>query len=326
MGRLRIGFLMDPLEQILVHHDTTFALMRECARRGHEVLSFGIAELYVQSGRARASMRSVELRREQGRPFDVLSTSDVALEELELLFLRKDPPVDADYWHATQLVEVGERPPRCINSPAGLRDANEKLFALHFPSLIPSTVVSRDVAQLRSFIEQVGQVVLKPIDGFAGRGVVTTGPSDPNRLSLLELMTSGGTEAIIAQAFVPESRRGDKRILLLNGEPIGALNRVAAEGELRCNMAAGGRPEKTALTDRDREICRRLAPELIARGLYLVGIDVLGDYLTEINVTSPTGLVEIDALESASLERPIIDFAEALCASFSTAIGVPTDR
>lgn len=303
---------MDPLEGVLVHHDTTFALMLECARRGHEVLSFDAPQLYALAGAARAQMRSVALPREQGRHFEVLSALDLSLDQLDILFLRKDPPVDAEFWHATQLVELGDPPPLCINSPAGLRDANEKLFALRFPTLVPRTLVGRDAAQLRSFIDEMGQVVLKPIDGFAGRGVVTTGPQDPNRGSLLEMMTSQGAHAIIAQAFVPESRRGDKRILLLNGEPIGALNRVAAEGELRCNMAAGARAERTSLTDRDREICRALAPKLVARGLYFVGIDVLGDYLTEVNVTSPTGLMEIDALEGASIERSIIDFAEAL--------------
>ena len=301
---------MDPIEQILVHHDTTFALMLECARRGHQVISFEPRHLYALAGQGRARVRSIAPRREQGRHFEVLSASDLALAELDVLFLRKDPPMNAEYWHATQLVELGGPPPFCINSPAGLRDANEKLFALRFPDLIPRTLVSRDIEQLRSFIEQVGQLVLKPIDGFAGRGVVTTGPRDPSCGALLELLTSRGTEPIVAQAFVVESTRGDKRIILLNGEPIGALNRVAAAGELRCNMAAGGRPERTSLTERDREICRRLAPELVARGLYLVGIDILGEYLTEVNVTSPTGVVEIDALESACLERSIIDFAE----------------
>lgn len=309
--RLRIGFFMDPIEQILVHHDTTFALMLECARRGHEVISFEARHLYALGGQVRGRVRSVAPHREPGHHFEVLSASDVALAELDVLFLRKDPPMNAEYWHATQLVELGGPSPFCINSPTGLRDANEKLFALRFPDLIPRTLVSRDIEQLRSFIEQVGQLVLKPIDGFAGRGVVTTGPRDPNCVALLELMTSRGAEAIVAQAFVAESRRGDKRIILLNGEPIGALNRVAAEGELRCNMAAGGRPERTSLTERDWEICRRLAPELVARGLYLVGIDVIGEYLTEVNVTSPTGVVEIDALEGACVERSIIDFAEA---------------
>src|SRR5215813_8099301 len=309
--RLRVGFLMDPPQGLRVHHDSPFAVMMECQQRGHEVLSFHQEQLYALGEHVGASMRSVSLRREQGSHFKVLSTFDAALQQLDVIFLRKDPPVNVDYWHATQLVELGGPSPFCINSPTGLRDANEKLFALRFPDLIPRTLVSRDIEQLRSFIEQVGQLVLKPIDGFAGRGVVTTGPRDPNCVALLELMTSRGAEAIVAQAFVAESRRGDKRIILLNGEPIGALNRVAAEGELRCNMAAGGRPERTSLTERDWEICRRLAPELVARGLYLVGIDVIGEYLTEVNVTSPTGVVEIDALEGACVERSIIDFAEA---------------
>ncbi len=301
---------MDPLEGILIHHDSTFALMIECQRRGHEVLSFHQEQLYALDGRVGASMRSVALRREHGPYFDVLSTFDATLDELDVLFLRKDPPVNVNYLHATQLVELGARRAFCINSPAGLRDANEKLFALRFPELIPRTLVSRNLPQLRSFVREVGRVVLKPIDGFAGRGVVTTDPTDRNLNSLLEMMTGQESEAIIAQVFIPESSRGDKRIILLNGEPLGAILRVPAEGEWRCNMATGGRAVRTSLSERDGEICRRIGPELVKRGLYLAGIDVIGDYLTEINVTSPTGIMEIDSIEGASIERFVVDFAE----------------
>jgi glutathione synthase len=304
---------MDPLEEILVHHDSTFALMLECGRRGHEVLSFQQEQLYALDGRVRSAMRSVALRREQGRHFDELSTFDAGLDELDILFLRKDPPVDVEFWHATQLVELAGERPFCINSPAGLRDANEKLFALRFPELTPRTLVSADTGQLRSFIGELGRVILKPVDGFAGRGVVTTHPEDPNLSSLLELLTGRGTQAIVAQAFLPESSQGDKRIILLDGEPLGAILRVAAQGELRCNMAAGGRAEKTSLTPRDREICRQLGPELSKRGLYLVGIDVIGEYLTEVNVTSPTGIAEIDSLDGSAIERAVIEFAEERC-------------
>ncbi len=308
--RLRVGFLMDPLEGILVHHDSTFALMIECQRRGHEVLSFHQEQLYALDGRVKAPMRSVTLRREQGRHFEVLSTSDRTLDELDVLFLRKDPPVDAEFWHATQLVEVGARRPFYVNSPAGLRDANEKLFALHFPELIPRTLVSRNLGQLRLFVGELGRAVLKPIDGFAGRGVVATHAADPNLKSLLELMTRQGTEAVIAQAFIPESSEGDKRIILLNGEPLGAVLRVPRDDDFRGNMATGGRAVRTSLTERDREICHRIRPELIDRGLYLVGIDVIGEYLTEVNVTSPTGIMEIDSLDRSSIERSVVDFVE----------------
>jgi glutathione synthase len=301
---------MDPLEGIVVHHDSTFALMLECGRRGHEVLSFEQDQLYTKDGAVRASMRSVTLQREPGRHFEVLDRRDVAIDELDVLFLRKDPPVDAAYWHATQMVEVARTAPFCVNAPSGLRDANEKLFAVRFPELIPRTMVSCDCARLRSFVCEVERAVLKPLDGYAGRGVVTTHAEDPNLNALLELTTAEGKEAIVAQAFVPESGSGDKRIILLEGEPLGAVLRVPAKGELRCNMAVGGRPERTSLTDRDREICRRIAPQLIQGGLHLVGIDVIGDYLTEINVTSPTGIAEIDALEGASIEAAVVDFVE----------------
>jgi glutathione synthase len=309
--RLRIGFWMDPLEGIAIHHDTTFALMLECQRRGHQALCFYPDDLYFD-GRPRARMRSVFVRRERGRHFDVLSESDQPLSELDVLFLRKDPPVDAEYWHATQLFELAQSAgrPFCINAPSGLRDANEKLFALRFGDLVPRTLVSSDLERLRAFVGEVGQVVLKPIDGFAGRGVLQMKPGDRNLNSALELMTARGTLGLIAQAYIPESRAGDKRILLLNGEPLGAVLRVPAGTDPRGNLAAGAQPVKGSLTARDRQICARLAPELLARGLYLVGIDVIGDYLTEVNVTSPTGLVEIDALDGSSLEGRVIDFAE----------------
>ncbi len=309
--RLRIGFWMDPLEGIAIHHDTTFALMLECQRRGHQTLCIHQDGLYCLDGLARARMRSVSVRRERGRHFDILTESDQALSELDVLFLRKDPPVDRAFWHATQLLELtqGGRP-FFINAPSGLRDANEKLFALAFPELIPRTLVSSEIARLRNFIREVGRAVLKPIDGFAGRGVLQMKADDGNLNSALELMTLRGTEAMIAQAYIPESRSGDKRIVLLNGEPLGAVLRVPAGGDPRGNLAAGAHPEKASLTTRDRVICARLGPKLVELGLYLVGIDIIGEYLTEVNVTSPTGIVEIDALDGSSLESRVIDFAE----------------
>jgi len=310
-ARLRIAFWMDPLEGIAIHHDTTFALMLECQRRGHKILCFYQADVYCLDGRASARMRSVSVRRERGRHFDVLSESDLALEEVDVLFLRKDPPVDTAYWHATQLFELahGGRP-FFINAPSGLRDANEKLFALKLADLIPRTLVGSDLEKLRAFVQEVGHAVLKPVDGFAGRAVLQVKAGDANLNPLLELMTVRGTQALIAQAYIPESRAGDKRIMLLDGEPLGAVLRVPEGGDPRGNLAAGAHPVKASLTAREREICERLAPELAARGLYLVGIDVIGDYLTEVNVTSPTGLVEIDALDGSSLESRVIDFAE----------------
>jgi glutathione synthase len=304
---MRIGFLMDPLENVRVFHDSTFALMLECQRRGLEVRELRQEWLYVADSKAHARMRTVEVQRQEGDR--VAGEYDAPLSELDVLFLRKDPPVDVDYLRATQIVELGPGP-LLINHPRGLRSANEKLFALRFPDLIPPTLVSREIPRLREFVEaQGGDGVVKPLDGCGGQGVLRVRKGDPNLSTLLELATSGGRVPVMAQAYLPAVREGDKRIILLQGEPLGAVLRVPREGELRANFASGGKAAPASLTARDREICRRLAPALNEWGLWLVGIDVIGGKLTEVNVTSPTGLVEIDALTGDSLEARVVDFA-----------------
>jgi len=306
---MRIGFLMDPLENVRVDHDSTFALMLECRRRGLEVRELRQEWLYVADGRARARMRTVEVQRIAGAHFRVSVDAEAPLAELDVLFLRKDPPVDVDFVRATQMVELGPGP-ILINHPRGLRAANEKLFALRFPDLVPPTLVARDLPRLRAFIDaQGGDGVVKPLDGCGGQGVLRVRRGDPNLSSLLEIATNGGRVPVVAQAYLPAVREGDKRIILLGGEPLGAVLRVPREGELRANFASGGSAAPALLTPRDREICRRLAPALSELGLWLVGIDVIGGRLTEVNVTSPTGLVEIDALNGESLEARVIDFA-----------------
>jgi glutathione synthase len=306
---MRIGFLMDPLDEVRVEHDSSFALMLECQRRGIEVRELRQEWLYVADGRTHARMRTVEVQRKAGSHFRVAGDSQAALAELDVLFLRKDPPVDLDFLRATQLVELGPGP-LAINHPRGLRAANEKLFALRFPDLVPPTLVSREIAQLRQFLDaQGGDAVVKPLDGCGGEGVLRVRRGDPNLSALLEIATGKGRVPVMAQAYLPAVREGDKRIILLGGEPIGAVLRVPAKGELRANFASGGSAAPAPLTPRDREICRRLAPALDELGLWLVGIDVIGGKLTEVNVTSPTGLVEIDALSGESLEAKVIDFA-----------------
>jgi len=310
VSRLRIGFLIDPLETLLVGHDTSLAFMLECQRRGHEVHCFEQGNLEYESGEVRAGARMVELRRTKGDHYRVISEGRVSLSSLDAIFLRKDPPVDVEYLHATHLVELA-RGPLLINDPAALRDANEKLYALHFPDLVPRTLVSRRAEALRAFLDELGgEMIIKPIDGFGGRGILHLRENDRNLSSLLELATGGGRIAIVAQEYLPASREGDKRILLVDGEPHGALLRVPRHDDVRGNMAAGGRSVKTSLTDREREICRRMAPDLRRRGLYFVGIDVIGGYLTEVNVTSPTGIEEINAFEAISIESGVIDLVE----------------
>jgi glutathione synthase len=311
---LRIGFLADPIESFVVGHDTTFTFMLEARRRGHHVLFFEQRDLFVDERGAGARMRWLEVRKTKGDHFSVLDERAVTIADLDVLFLRKDPPVDVDYLHATQLVELGgsrTRPFR-VNEPAGLRDANEKLFALRFPELMPRTLVTSDLVRLRSFVGEVGgEMIVKPVDGFAGRGIFHVRREDRNLNSILEVATDRGREAIVAQEYLPASREGDKRILLLDGEPLGAMLRVPQTDDVRGNLAAGGRFQKTAITERDLEICRRLAPALRERGLWFVGIDVIGRHLTEVNVTSPTGVEEIDALEGTSIPSCVLDFVES---------------
>ncbi|OJH36644.1 glutathione synthase [Cystobacter ferrugineus] len=317
MAALTFGFLMDPLESVRVDHDSTFALMLEAQRRGHQVRYFEQPWLHFNGSRAEARMRTVTVRREPGRAFDVLAEALQPLSELDVLFLRKDPPVDAEFIQATQMVELHNgRAPVFINNPTGIRDANEKLFGLRFPELMPETLIARDMAQLSRFVaSHPAGTILKPVEGFGGQGIVFMQPGDRNLRSLLEVLTLGGRKAIVAQAYLPESRQGDKRIILVDGEPCGAVLRVPSQDDHRGNMAAGGTPVKTTLTAREREICARLKPSLQERGLYLVGIDVIGDWLTEVNVTSPTGLVEIDKLDDSNVEAKVIDLAERLAGS-----------
>ena len=308
--RLRAGFLIDPLDTLIVGHDSSLAFMLECHRRGHEIHCFEQKDLEARNGAVSASAKQVEVKRVKGDHYRVVSESALVLASLDVIFLRKDPPVDAEYWHATQLVELA-RGPLLVNDPAGLRDANEKLYALHFPDLMPRTLVTRDLAHLRALLDELGgEMIIKPIDGFAGRGVFHLRKDDRNVNSLLELATAGGRAAIVAQEYLPASREGDKRIILLDGRPLGAMMRVPQANDVRGNLAAGARSQKSSLTARDEEICRRLAPDLRRRGLYFVGLDVIGGYLTEVNVTSPTGIEEINALDGASIEREVIDFVE----------------
>lgn len=314
MAALTLGFLMDPLETVRVDHDSTFAVMLEAQRRGHQVRYFEQPWLHFGGSCAETRMRTVTVRREPGNHFDILDDQIRAVSSLDVLFMRKDPPVDADFILATQLVELcGDKAPVFINDPTGIRDANEKLFGLRFADLMPETLISRDLVGLAWFVARHPQgTILKPVEGFGGQGIVFVQPGDRNLRSLLEILTLGGRKAIVAQVYLPESRQGDKRIILVDGEPCGAVLRVPSKDDHRGNMAAGGTPVKTSLTPRELEICARLKPTLQERGLYFVGIDVIGDWLTEVNVTSPTGIAEIDKLDNTNVSAKVIDVAERL--------------
>jgi glutathione synthase len=315
MPPLRLLYVMDPLERVLVDKDTTFAFMLEGQRRGHEQHTCGLADLLVERTVPRARTRRAEVRR--AVPHHTLTEARTApLTWFDAVFMRKDPPFDLAYYFATQVLGlVDPRVTFVINDPAGLREANEKLYALRFPDLIPESLVSADHAQLKAFMETLGgEMIVKPLDGCGGAGVFHLHRSDRNLNAILETSTQDGTRLVMAQRYLPAAREGDKRLIVLAGEPLGAVLRIPREDEHRGNIHVGGRVERASVDARDREICRRMAPRLEADGLWFVGLDVIGGFVTEVNVTSPTGVQEIDRLDGVCLESRVLDFVEARAA------------
>jgi glutathione synthase len=308
-----MAFVMDPIESVRVDEDTTFVLMLEAQRRGHEVLYVDPADLGVSEGRTVARVTPVTLRREHGNHVDRGPSRLAVLdEEVDVVFQRKDPPVDASYITATQLLELCTRAV-VLNDPRAIVSFNEKIFTIRYSDLMPETIVTRHAAQIRAFQSKMGgHIILKPLDGKGGEGIFQLVDGDPNVGSILEQATRFDTRWAMAQQFVPEVSQGDKRILLLEGEPLGAVRRVPRDGDVRANLHVGGRPTKTTISAADRRIIERLGPDLRERGLFFVGIDVIGGKLTEINVTSPTGMQEIDRLDGVRLEEQVIARAEAL--------------
>ncbi len=311
-SRLTCAFVMDPIGSVDVRGDTTFVLMLEARRRGHRVLYVDPQDVAVAGGQAVAQVRPVlELRPEQGRHVDLGDVEEVALDAAtDLIFQRVDPPVDAEYITTTQILSLCRRA-LVLNRPEGILAANEKLYALRFADLMPETRVSHRISELRAFMAELGgEMIVKPLDGKGGEGIFHLQEGDRNLTSILEQSTVFGSRRVMAQAYLPEVRKGDKRILLVDGEPIGAVMRVPSEGEHRANFHVGGRPEKAVLDAADRRIVERLAPSLRRDGLFFVGVDVIGGRLTEVNVTSPTGVQEINALDGRRLEAEILDGAE----------------
>jgi glutathione synthase len=311
----RFAFVMDPLERILPDKDTTFVFMLESLARGHEVFFAEVADLFVHTAVPHARVRRAEVMRPKslGAPHHRLfEESVVPLSSFDAVFMRKDPPFDMSYFFATHLLGlVDPKRTLVVNDPKGLREANEKLYALHFPSVIPTTMVTSDMRRLKGFLEELGgEMIVKPLDGAGGAGVFHIHRKDRNLNALLEAATLNGTRLTMAQRYVPEVRQGDKRLIVLDGEPLGGVLRVPSDEEHRGNIHVGGQVVKTEVSARDREICSVLAPHLRADGLYFVGLDIIGGWLTEVNVTSPTGIQEIDALDGVRLEAEVIDFVE----------------
>ena len=313
--KLRVLYVMDPLDRVLIDKDTTFAFMLEGGRRAHEQHVCGVADVFVERTVPHAHVRGAQVRR--GTPHYTLSESrTVPLSWFDVVFMRKDPPFDLSYYFTTQLLGlVDPRVTLVVNDPQGLREANEKLYALRFPDLIPESLVTGDLVQLKAFMEGLGgEMIVKPLDGCGGAGVFHVHRGDRNLHAILETSTANGSRLVMAQRYLPAARDGDKRLIVLAGEPLGAILRVPREDEHRGNIHVGGRVERATVDARDREICRRMAPRLEADGLYFVGLDIIGGFVTEVNVTSPTGVQEIDRLDGACLEGRVLDFVEARAA------------
>jgi glutathione synthase len=311
MRTLRIGVVMDPIEKINIDKDTTFVLMLEAQRRGHELYFIELDDLFIRGGTPFAASRRVELMRATPH-YRLGDTVTGPLEELDSVWMRKDPPFDLKFFFATHLLSLVDQS-KCfvMNNPRGLREANEKLYALRFPEQVPQTLVSSDMARLKAFMRELGdEMIIKPLDGCGGSGVFYLNAQDRNINAILEAATDNGRRLVMGQRYLPEIRQGDKRIIVLNGEPLGAVLRVPLETETRGNIHVGGQCVKTEVAERDREICAALSPLLRADGLYVVGLDVIGSFLTEVNVTSPTGIQEINALNRVSLEAEVVDFVE----------------
>lgn len=311
MRTFKIGVVMDPIEKINIEKDTTFVLLLEAQQRQHEVHYMELDDLFIRGGTPWGRSRRLYVaRRTPHYQLEEFKTS--ALEDFDVVLMRKDPPFDMKFFFSTHLLSlVNEQKCFVMNNPRGLREANEKLYALRFPEQIPQTLVTSDMQRLKDFMEEHGgEMIIKPLDGCGGSGVFYLNTQDRNTNSILEAATDNGRRMVMGQRYLPEIRQGDKRIIVLNGEPLGAVLRVPLEEETRGNIHVGGQCVRAEVTERDQEICAALAPLLREDGLYFVGLDVIGSYLTEVNVTSPTGIQEINALNGMRLEAQVIDFIE----------------
>ena len=308
---LTVAVQMDHISGINITGDSTFALMLEAERRGHALYHYTPDRLALRDGRVEARVEPVRVRDMKGEHFTFGSPEIADLSGMDVVLLRQDPPFDMAYITTTHILERIHPATLVVNDPAHVRNAPEKIFVTEFPELMPATLITRDAEEIRRFRKEHGDIIIKPLYGNGGAGVFRISEGDQNLASLLEIFASAFREPHVIQRYVPAVRKGDKRIILIDGVAVGAINRVPAEGESRSNMHVGGRPEATEITAREREICETIGPELKRRGFLFVGIDVIGDYLTEINVTSPTGIREVKRLGGADIAALFWDAAEA---------------
>ncbi|WP_297323328.1 glutathione synthase [uncultured Bartonella sp.] len=307
---MKIAIQMDHISTIHIKGDTTFALALEAQRRGHQLFHYTPDRLSMYNGKVIARMETLRVRDEEDDYYTLGETVRTPLEVMDVVLLRQDPPFDMNYITTTHLLERIGGKTLVVNDPNWVRNSPEKIFVTEFPDLMPDTLITRDINEVNAFRAEFGDIIIKPLYGNGGAGVFLLKKDDRNLTSLLEMFNVLYPEPFIVQRYLEEVRRGDKRIILIDGEAVGAINRVPAETDARSNMHVGGRAEKTGLTERDREICERIGPALKARGFILVGIDVIGNYLTEINVTSPTGIRELKRFGGADAAHIFWDTVE----------------
>lgn len=308
---MKIAFQMDPIGAVNINADSSFRLAEEAQMRGHQLFYYGPDQLAYQEGRITARGHDMTVQRVAGDPAVLGPLREVDLADFDVVWLRQDPPFDMHYITSTHLLDRLKGQALVVNDPFWVRNYPEKLLVLNFPELTPPTTIARDLDTIRAFKARHGDIILKPLYGNGGAGVFRLDENDRNLSSLHELFVGFSREPLIVQKYLPDVRNGDKRVILVDGEAVGAINRVPAEGEVRSNMHVGGRPEKIGLTERDREICAAIGPLLREKGQVFVGIDVIGDYLTEINVTSPTGIQELERFDGVNIAGRIWEAIEA---------------
>ena len=308
---------MDPIEDVDINADSTFRLAEEAQNRGHDLYVYTPNDLTFNRGKIIAKVRSISLKRKIGDHVNFGAVELLALSEFDVIWLRQDPPFDMGYITNTHLLDLIGQKTLIVNNPFWVRNLPEKLLVLEFPDLIPETVISRDLEEIKRFKNEFRDIIIKPLYGNGGAGIFRLREDDKNLTSLHELFSNMSSEPLIAQAFLPDVKKGDKRIILVDGEPVGAINRVPKAGETRSNMHVGGKAEPAKLSQRDREICRSIGPILKNKGQVFVGIDVIGDYLTEINVTSPTGIQELERFDKVNIAEMIWHAVEKKVGSLS---------
>lgn len=318
---MKLAFIIDPISKLDPGHDSSVAMMEAAQLLGHQVWITEANRLSIIEGKAWGYLQGVNLRpvelieghwQAAIEWYQLQESALTCLEEMDAIFMRTDPPVDVPYLYTTYILDlIDKNKTLVVNSPGGLRTANEKVYALQFTSVIPETIVSQDKDVIAKFVAAKKSAVLKPLGGKGGEGILFLEDGDRNFNSIVEVSTHQGREPVMVQEYLPAAKEGDKRIILLEGKPIGAVNRIPSGNEFRGNMAVGGKAAKVDITEREQEICAAVAPQLRADDLYFVGIDVIGGYLTEVNVTSPTGIREIDRLNNVSLGKQVIEWLEA---------------